>query len=177
MKEIYTILGLKQDQKFFLVRLVHLGASHDLNAKGLQSDEVEALLKLLRPHGAVIISSEIDKTIRLDGTDRSISSDHMLDLLYYADIYIGEGGTTATEAALLGTPSIFIYHFSGGNWTELENRFDLMKVCPTMPQVIQQVQSYLSTPNLKQVWLRKREHSSKKRLMSQASSWNRLKLT
>ena len=136
---------------------MHFGASHDLNAQGLQASDVDKLLEILSPHGNVIISSEIDKTIRLAGTDRPISPAYMLDLLYYADMYIGEGGTTATEAALLGTPAIFIYHFSSGNWNELENEYELMKICHNAEEMLAQVQAYLEIKDIKQVWQVKRQ--------------------
>ena len=38
----------------------------------------------------------------------------MHDALYYARIYVGEGGTTASESAILGTPAVYINNLSMG---------------------------------------------------------------
>jgi hypothetical protein len=43
------------------------------------------------------------------------------DLLYYAALYVGDGGTTASEAAVLGTPAVFISTVYCGYQCDEEN--------------------------------------------------------
>ncbi len=38
-----------------------------------------------------------------------LSADRMHDLLAYADLFIGESGTMSLEAAVLGTPAVYIH--------------------------------------------------------------------
>jgi len=50
----------------------------------------------------------------------------MHDLLYYATMYIGEGATMASEAAILGTPSIYINTLRLSYTDEEEAKYDLL---------------------------------------------------
>jgi predicted glycosyltransferase len=51
----------------------------------------------------------------------SVAPEKIHDLLYYASLYVGEGATMATEAGLLGTPSVYVSSLVGtmGNYDEL----------------------------------------------------------
>ena len=43
-------------------------------------------------------------------------------ILYYACLYIGEGGTTASESVVLGTPAIYINSLNAGLFDEEQKR-------------------------------------------------------
>jgi hypothetical protein len=51
----------------------------------------------------------------------SVAPEKIHDLLYYASLYVGEGATMATEAGLLGTPSVYVSSLVGtmGNYEAL----------------------------------------------------------
>jgi hypothetical protein len=119
-------IGLTENDKFVIVRFVSWGAGHDVGHHGIQNKM--KFLKELEKFGRVFVTSEGILEPELEKYKLKISPEKLHDLLYYATLYVGEGGTTATEAAVLGTPAIFISSLSGtmGNFTELEERYGLL---------------------------------------------------
>ena len=65
-------------------------------------------MKALEQYGRVLITSEGALPEELQPYQIRVSPEKLHDLLYYATLYVGDGGTTASEAAVLGTPAIFI---------------------------------------------------------------------
>ena len=69
-------------------------------------------------------------------------------VLYYASLYVGDSQTMATEAALLGTPSIRFNSFVGANdmsnFTMLENDYNMMKNLNSYDYLIKIVNKYLA---------------------------------
>jgi predicted glycosyltransferase len=74
-------------------------------------------------------------------------------------MYIGEGGTMATEASLLGTPSIYISTFANklGNFKELEEKYELLYSFSNETEALEKIKHLLSLNNLKQKWDSKRD--------------------
>jgi predicted glycosyltransferase len=103
---VLDTLGIKKGERFILVRFITWGASHDVGHHGI-SDRL-AFVKELEKYGRVLISSEGELGPEFDPYRIDLPPEKFHSLLYYATLYIGEGGTTATEAALLGTHSILI---------------------------------------------------------------------
>ena len=68
----------------------------------------------------VLIASEAPLNEEFEKYRFPISPDKMHDALHYATMYIGDGGTMATEAAVLGTPAIFISSLTAGVFDEYE---------------------------------------------------------
>ena len=99
-------LGLAEGDPFIIVRFVSWQASHDVGQHGIR-DKV-GLVKALEEYGRVLITSEGALPAELQEYQIRVSPEKLHDLLYYATLYVGDGGTTASEAAVLGTPAIFI---------------------------------------------------------------------
>lgn len=106
--DVLKEIGLNEDEIFFIVRFVSWQASHDVGQKGLSLENQKQLVDFLSQHGRVIISSEKQLPSYFEPYRMTVSPTKMHDLLYYATMYIGEGGTMASEAAVLGTYSIYI---------------------------------------------------------------------
>jgi predicted glycosyltransferase len=103
---VLTELGLAEGDPFIIVRFVSWEASHDVGQHGIH-DKV-GLVKALEQYGRVLITSEGALPEELQPYQIRVSPEKLHDLLYYATLYVGDGGTTASEAAVLGTPAIFI---------------------------------------------------------------------
>lgn len=97
-------LGLKETDTFIIVRFVSWAASHDIGQHGIK-DKI-AFVKFLENYGRVLLTSEGSVPAGLEQNVIRISPEKLHDLLYYAALYVGEGGTMASEAAVLGTHSI-----------------------------------------------------------------------
>ena len=99
-------IGLTEDDTFIILRFVSWDADHDIGHSGIQN-KIE-LVQELEKYGQVLITSERKLGDGLEKYQIKVSPDKLHDLLYYASLYVGDGGTTASECAVLGTPAVFI---------------------------------------------------------------------
>jgi hypothetical protein len=142
-------LGLKSDDKFIVVRFITWGASHDVGQHGIV-DRLE-FVKALESYGRVLISSEGELGPEFDRYRIDLPLEKFHDLLYYATLYVGEGGTTATEAALLGTHSILIDTSAErcGNFYDL-NSYGLLWFTGDTPEGLGIAKKLLEDPGIKE---------------------------
>lgn len=112
---------------FFIVRFSMWDALHDIGKTGMGIEEKLELINLLKQRGRVIISSETPLPDEIKDLEIKTNLRDMHHLLYYASAYIGEGGTMASEAAVLGTPSVFISTMNQGYLQELDEKYGLVK--------------------------------------------------
>ena len=98
--------GVDPEEPFAVLRLVEWSAHHDNGTAGFSPDAVRELVDRLGEHGAVYLTSESPLPEDLREHDAPVAPDAMHDLLAYADLYVGDSGTMATEAALLATPTV-----------------------------------------------------------------------
>ena len=107
-ENIFSILGLKKDQPYIIIRFVSWNASHDVGQKGFSLEQKEKIIKELSKRIKLFISSENELPDSLKSYKIKIPPERMHDALAFATLFIGEGATMATECAMLGTPSIYI---------------------------------------------------------------------
>jgi len=99
-------LGVKRSENFAIIRLISSTASHDTNSSNLSLDSVIKVVKFLANKCRIFITSERELP---DDLKKYIIKIHPADLhsaLYYSNLCISDGSTTAVEAALLGTPTL-----------------------------------------------------------------------
>lgn len=113
-KKVLNELKISPGTEYVILRFISWTANHDLGASGLKYDEKIKLVKLLSSKFQVFISSEGQLPPELSKYRINISPEKIHDALYFAQLYIGEGATMASEAALLGTPSIYINSLDAG---------------------------------------------------------------
>lgn len=122
--EVLNELGLSEDDTFIILRFVSWGASHDVGQHGIQN-KIE-FVKELEKYGRVLITSEAELEPELEPYKIKVSPEKLHDLLYYATLYIGEGATTASECAVLGTHAIYVNTLRLGYMDEEEEKYDLV---------------------------------------------------
>jgi uncharacterized protein len=149
-------LGLARDTPFFVVRFVAWGATHDIGAHGFTPADKRDLLRLLSSHGRVLLSVEGG---RPDPEFRSMSTsfppEKVHHLLAFAGLYVGEGATMASEAAVLGTPSIYVNSLTMG-YIEDEQRYGLLHHFTNGRAALDKVRELLATPALKACYAERR---------------------
>jgi predicted glycosyltransferase len=111
--------GIKPNQRFFLTRFVSWGAAHDVGYAGFSLEGKRELVRRLSGIGQVIVTAESPLPADLEPYRMAISPTKIHDLLYYSSLYIGEGATMASEAAILGTPSIYVNPLTAGTLEEI----------------------------------------------------------
>jgi uncharacterized protein len=150
-------VGLEPGEVFFVVRFVAWNASHDIGHEGLTLDNKRELIKLLQTKGKVIISSETNLPEEFKALAFKVAPTKIHSLMYYASMYIGEGGTMASEAAVLGTPAIFTSRLRLGYLDELEHKYDMLYNVRTFEDCLVRTQNLLATEDLKKTWELKRK--------------------
>ena len=153
-------LGLDQGERFFILRFTSLQACHDSKRKGMSRELKARLIRILRERGRVFISSEGAFPKEWEEYHLKLSPGRIHSALYYADIYAGDSGTMASEAAVLGTPAIFMLTYGGILYylRELEERYGLLfNYNHTQEEkCVKQVQALLGNSRLKEAWSAKR---------------------
>jgi len=117
-------IGLNPDDTYIIMRFVSWQATHDVGQHGIL-DKV-GLVKALEPYGRILITSEGLLPEELEGYRIRISPEKVHDLLYYATLYIGEGATMASEAAVLGTHALYVNTLRLGYTDEEGEKYGLV---------------------------------------------------
>lgn len=154
--DVLTELNLKPSERFIIIRFVAWTAHHDIGQHGIQ-DRI-GLVKSLEKYGRVLISSEGSLPKEFEQYLIRISPEKLHSLLYYATLYVGEGGTTASEAAILGTHAIHISTIAKhcGIFNDL-NHFGLLWTTETDNGTIMKAKELLMYPHLKRIGCNKRD--------------------
>lgn len=120
-------LGVRADERYFIVRFVAMSASHDFGEQGLPAQAKRALIAKLQAKGRVFLSSESELPQDLAALRFPLPPDSLHDALAFADLLVGDSQTMAAEAAVLGTPSLRISSWTGrlAYLDELERRYGL----------------------------------------------------
>jgi uncharacterized protein len=118
-------LGIGENEKFVIIRFVSWEASHDRGQRGLSPVEKLEIVKLCSNYAKVFISSENILPESLKSYELKLEPYRLHDALFYASVYVGEGATTASEACILGTPSIYINTIYNG-YTEEQAKFGVL---------------------------------------------------
>lgn len=107
-KSILEYLKIKEGEKYVILRFISWEANHDNGVKGLSNNNKSDLISILKNDYKIFISSEKELPQFFEKYRINIPSHKLHDALAFASMYIGEGGTTATESAILGTPNVLI---------------------------------------------------------------------
>jgi len=162
-------LGLSKDDNFIIMRLIAWEATHDIRSRGFSKDFLEKAIKSLEEYGHVLITSERKLNRNLEKYEMQIAPEKLHSALYYASLYFGEGGTTAVEAVLLGTPSVHVEAFkikSGevvdatkihGNFDELVNKYGMLYTFADQDKALNKALDILQDENAKKEMREKRE--------------------
>ena len=155
-ESVLSEIGIEEKEPFFLLRFNAFKAHHDLGAAGLSKEQQLKLVQELKSKGRIIISSERELPIEFEPFRLSISPDKIHSLLYYATLFIGDSQTMASEAAVLGTPSIRCNSFAGkiSYLEEEEHKYGLtFGFTPNQfDQVLDKINELLNLPDLKGEW-------------------------
>ena len=148
--------GIHLEEKFAILRLISWNAHHDINEKGI--DDIIEFVKKLNQEIKVIISSEKKLPEELQKFAVKINPEKIHHLLYFASLYIGEGATMATEAAILGTPAVYISSLARtmGNFNELENEYGLLYSFDDSSKALGKAMEILNHSESKKEWAIKR---------------------
>jgi len=138
-----------KNNKKVLIRFVSWKASHDYGQKGMNADFKLILLSELSKIANIYISSESELPEKLKSYKIHISPEKMHDVISSVDLYIGEGGTMASEAAILGTPAIYINSLPLMGYLREEKNTGLLFYYNNTDGVLKKALEILQTQDLK----------------------------
>ncbi len=98
--------GVEPDDPYSVLRLVSMGAHHDVGLKGISEPAQRRLVDELSAHGPVYVSAEGSVSNDLSAEPMPVPPELMHDLLGEASLLVTDSNTMATEAGLLGTPVV-----------------------------------------------------------------------
>lgn len=153
--------GVEPDDRYFVLRFVAWNAHHDVGQAGFSPGAKRNLVESLAAFGDVYISCEADLPEVFERYRLPIPPHLLPDLLYYADLYVGDSQTMATEAAVLGTPAVRSNSFAGegdmSNFVELEEEYGLLYSIPDEDDAVDRALELAADPSSKAEWRRRRE--------------------
>ena len=154
-KEPLFKAGVNPDEPYIVLRTVAWEAAHDAGHAGVSEQVLLEAVERLKPFGRVLISSERPLPDSLRQYANPVAVEDIHHLLAYAQFYMGEGGTMAAEAAVLGVPAIFTSVLECGYLVTLEEQYKMAYNRKTMKEGIDLAASLLSQPDLKEQWREK----------------------
>ncbi len=155
------ILGVKKGEKYAIVRFVAWKASHDIGHSGISYENKIKLVNTLSKHLMVFISSESELPEELKKFQINVPAEQMHNALAFAQLFVGESGTMASECACLGVPSVYLDNKGRGYTDDLEKFYGLVfnynETIKDQLAAIKKAEELALTPNIKEEYSPKRE--------------------
>jgi len=130
------------EKKVVLIRFVDWGSIHDMGVGKFSDKDKINIVEKLQKYASVLISSEAKLPPELASKRIPTFGNDIHQILYYSDLVIGDSATMCSEAAVLGTPSIYIDERGRGYTDELDAKYGLC--CNFTPN---QIDAILSKSN------------------------------
>jgi len=159
-KTVLEELGVKENEKYVIIRYVSWQATHDAGHKGISFENKLKAVKEFEKYAKVFISSESALPKELEEYKIKIEPHRMHDALAFAQFIIGESFTMLSEAAILGTPAILNHDTKCYYLQEQQQKYGLVfnytESESDQLKAIEKGVELLNSPNLKEQWQEKR---------------------
>jgi predicted glycosyltransferase len=155
---VLSTLGLEPADPFFIVRFVAWKSAHDIGQRGFSLPNKIKLVSELARHGRVFVSSEAPLPPSLKTYASQIPVEQIHHFIAHASLVVGESATMASEAAVLGIPSIFVSPTGRGYTDVQERRYGLVFNFKDSDQdnALNMVREFIATSYPKDHWEKKR---------------------
>ncbi|MFP4433420.1 MAG: DUF354 domain-containing protein [Phycisphaerae bacterium] len=107
-------LGIDPARPYAVIRLVGWGAHHDVGHHGFDRAGLVRFVEELSGNVQPYITVEGELPADLEHYRLAIPYRQIHHVLALASLYVGEGATMASEAAVLGTPSVYVNTLDAG---------------------------------------------------------------
>ena len=148
-----NLLGLSEGERFTIVRTVAWTSHHDFGHRGFS--DLPGLVKELEQYGRVLITSEGALHPDLEPHRVRVAPHLIHHIMAYAQLYVGESATMASESAMLGVPAIFVSSTRRGFTDEEEEKgllFTYDDVSTAQEQALAKAKELLAQPDLGDQW-------------------------
>lgn len=139
-----------KNSKYAILRFVSWNAAHDWNAKTTTQEFQNKICSIIKEKMNIFISAEGDLPKHLEQFRLKISPSKFHDAMANASLVVGDGATTATEAAVMGIPSIYISTFANSlGYCKLLNSYDLLISVKDEDEGIKAIKKLIENPRFK----------------------------
>ena len=153
--------GIDTTKPYTLIRFAQLTAHHDVGIHGINTETAERVIEMLKPHGAIYITSERPLESQFEPYRIRINPLDMHHVMAFASLYIGDSQTMAAEAGVLGTPFVRLNDFSGrlAYLNEIEDVYHLgfSHKAADLDGFFNSIQKWLDTPDRKSLCQARRQ--------------------
>jgi len=160
-RQVLTDLGVKEGEKYIIIRFVAWNASHDIGHKGISHENKIKALHGFSKLAKVFISSESPLPPELELYRFPLPPHRMHDAIAFASFIIGESFTMLSEAAMLGAPAILIHDTYCYYLRDQQEKYGLVfnftESEEDQQKSIEKGVELLTTPGIKEEWQKKRE--------------------
>ena len=141
-------LNLQKDEKYIIIRFVSWNATHDIGQTGFSFAQKARLIEEISRHVRIFISGEESLPEEFARFGLKIPPGRFHHALAFAAMHIGEGATTVSECAMLGTPALYVNSISAGTLKQQE-KYGLVTCLKQTDGIIEKVIELLQFPQLK----------------------------
>ena len=159
--DVLQLLNIKDGDSYVIMRFVSWAAAHDFGHSGLSLENKIKAIQSISQFARVFITSEGHLPADLEQYRVKIPFNKMHDAIYFSNLLFGESATMASEAAVLGTPSIFIDNDGRGYTDEEERKYGMVYNFNESPEgqtlAIEKALEIIKDDKSKEKYARKRE--------------------
>jgi uncharacterized protein len=160
-RQVLSDLGVKEGEKYIIIRFVAWYASHDIGHKGISYENKIKAVNEFSKLAKVFISAESPLPPELEPYRFPLPPHRMHDAIAFASFIIGESFTMLSEAAVLGAPAILIHDTYCYYLREQQEKYGLVfnytESEEDQQKAIAKGVELLTTPGIKEEWQEKRQ--------------------
>lgn len=124
-KRVLDDLGLKEGDKYVIVRFVSWNATHDRGHHGISLENKVSAINKFSKFAKVFISSEAELPEELKEFKFPLPPERMHDAMAFASLIFGESATMVTEGAVLGVPGVYLDNTGRFYTRDIEAKYGL----------------------------------------------------
>jgi predicted glycosyltransferase len=147
--DIVKALGIDPDENYSIIRFIGWGAHHDVGQHGFAEEQKLEFIKAIAEYTRPYITSEGEMPAELKKYQLTTPAHQFHHVLAFASLCVAEGATVATEAAVLGTPSIYVNTLKAGCIDMIES-YGLLKQTIDTQQILKMSLDWLNDEQAKE---------------------------
>lgn len=124
-RSVLNELGIKDGEKYVLLRFVSWNATHDAGHKGMSLENKKKAVEEFSKYAKVFISSEKELPEELKQYKLPTAPEKVHSVMAFASMIFGESATMVSEGVVLGVPGVYMDNTGRYYTTEQEKRYGM----------------------------------------------------
>jgi len=144
-EEVLNMLGV-QKHEYVVVRVSAWDTLHDVGQSGFGSALGEFMEAALKQYRVLIVPEKGVLDPKYEAYRMKLPPDYYHDALAFARFVVTEGASTASEAACLGVPAVYLNTTSRGYLDDIHMRYNLVACHTDARRALRTVKEWLESP-------------------------------